>query len=81
MESFLLQLIYEMHQVVGESFRSTFERNWTAICAKLTGEEMEMGPSFGNELKVLNTLKKNIFYKPPPQDVVEVNPVSYALAC
>ena len=79
MESFLLQLIYEMHQVVGESFRSTFERNWTAICAKLTGDEM--GSSFENELKVLNTLKKNIFYKPPPQDVVEVNPVSYALAC
>ena len=75
MESFLLQLIYEMHQVVGESFRSTFEKNWTAICAKLTGEEG--GPSFENKLK----LKKDIFYKPPPQDVVEVNPVSYALTC
>ena len=45
----------EMHQVVGESFRSTFEKNWRAICAKLTGEEMEMGLSFEKELKVLNT--------------------------
>ena len=60
MKSYLLQLIYEMHQVVGESFRSTFEKNWRAICAKLTGEEMEMGLSFEKELKVLNKL--NIFY-------------------
>ena len=63
---------------MGESIREIFEKNWTTICIKMTGEEG--GPSFEKELKVLNTLKKNIFYKPPPHDVVEVTPVSYALA-
>ena len=42
---------------------------------KLTGEE-----GFEKEVKLLNTLKRNIFYKPPSHDVVEVTPVSYALA-
>ena len=40
-------------------------------CVKLTDEEGD---------PALNTLKRNIFYKPPPHDVVEVTPVSYALA-
>ena len=64
--------------MVGGSIREIFEKNWVTICAKLTVKEG--GSSFERELKVLNTLKKNIFHKPPPQNVVEVTPVSYALA-
>ena len=37
-------------------------------------------PSFKQELNVLTTIKKNVFYKPPPHNVVEVTPVSYVLA-
>ena len=34
-------------------------------------------PSFEQELNVLTIIKKNIYYKPPPHDVVDVTPVSY----
>ena len=54
-----------------------WKKNWIAICAKLSAEEG--GSSFKKDLKALKILKKNIFHKPPPQDVVEVTPVSYAL--
>ena len=43
------------------------------LCVKLTAEEG--GTSFQNALKVVTTLRKNLFYKPPPQDVVKVTPV------
>ena len=74
MKRYFLQLIYELHQVVGESIREIFE---ITICMKLTSEE---GPLALRKDKLLNTLKRNIFYKPPSHDVVEVTPVSYALA-
>jgi len=64
MESFLLQLIYETHQVVGESFRSTFEKNRTAICANLTGEEM--GPSFERVESAKYTKEKHILQVSSP---------------
>ena len=74
---FFLQLIYELQQMVGGTIREIFEKNWITICAKLSVEEG--GSSFEKDLKALKILEKNIFHKPPPQDVVEVTPVSYAL--
>ena len=48
-------------------------KNWIAICVKLTGEER--GASFEKKNESSKYLKRNIFYKPSPQDVVEVTPV------
>ena len=60
---------------VWEQVSDLFEHK---VCSILTGE---MGkPSFELELNVLTIIKKNMFYKPPPHDVVEVTPVSYVLA-
>ena len=60
--------------MVGESIREIFE---ITICMKLTSEE---GPLALRKDKLLNTLKRNIFYNPPSHDVEQVTPVSYALA-
>ena len=52
-----------------------FEHNWIKVCSIVTGE---MGkPSFEQELNVLTIIKKNIYCKPPPHDVVDVTPVSF----
>ena len=61
--------------MVGESIREILEKKLDYHL-----READWGPTLEKELKVLNTLKRNIFYKPPPHDVVEVTPVSYALA-
>ena len=50
--------------MVGESFRSTFEKNRTAICANLTGEEM--GPSFERVESAKYTKEKHILQVSSP---------------
>ena len=75
-------MAYEFQEEVREEVREPasglFEDNWIKVCSILTGE---MGrPSFELELNALTIIKKNIFHKPPPHDVVEVTPVSYVLA-
>ena len=39
MKCYFLQLIYELHQVVGERSGKSLRKNWITICMKLTGEE------------------------------------------
>ena len=78
MKCYFLQLIYELHQVVGERSGKSLRKNWITICMKLTGRSFGFFSKLGGPL--LNTLKWDIFYKPPPHDVVEVTPISYALA-
>ena len=74
---FFLQLIYEFQQILGEPIRDKFEKNWLTICGKFGGGEQR---NFEKEVEVIKLLTANIFYKPPAQNVVEVTPVSYALA-
>lgn len=46
------------------------------ICEKFGGQEL----SFEKEVEVIKLLMVNIIYKPPAQNMVELTPVTYALA-
>ena len=73
-----LQLIYEFQQIIGHPIRNKLEEIGSPFVRNLV--VMKEALRLIKEVGVIKLLMVTVFYNPPAQYVVEVTPVSFALA-